>query len=199
MPNSLSNPTAANTTKSSNLYSSAQKRIAPKIPEALSTSRLTDDSSQSDHFSNFLIPVDQVRWLYKEEKKASTRSTSPSNSNGTNGTSSANGAAISYANTLSSASGAVSPGVIDPSIDPNISLNLGEPTTSSSSSSNKWQPFNKWDSYSLEMEYRERMTLKNPCEARLIQVLNNLYEVDLNKRRCTPIYWENGKFSFSSI
>jgi hypothetical protein len=47
----------------------------------------------------------------------------------------------------------------------------------------KWTPFNKLDSFNLEQNYRN-----NPLTNK-IQVLDGLYEVNLETRQCKAIYW----------
>ncbi len=67
--------------------------------------------------------------------------------------------------------------------------------------------FNKWDSYNLETEYRRMRASQRVRESSsssgdnpsanddqiLVQVLDNLYEVNLITRRCAPIYLKFGK------
>lgn len=55
----------------------------------------------------------------------------------------------------------------------------------------KWICFNKLDSYNLETEYRQSKS--NRTKPNLIQVLEGLYEVNLVKHICYPIYWEGDK------
>ncbi len=51
----------------------------------------------------------------------------------------------------------------------------------------KWTPFNKFDSFNLEKNYQ------NKC-ANLIQVLDNLYEVNLETKQCNAIYWKGNVY-----
>ena len=51
----------------------------------------------------------------------------------------------------------------------------------------KWTPFNKFDSFNLEKNYR------NKC-SNLIQVLDGLYEVNLETKQCNAIYWKGNVY-----
>ena len=62
----------------------------------------------------------------------------------------------------------------------------------------KWIMFNKLDSFNLEVEYRSMQTQADASEPKLVQVLDDLYEVNLTTRKCYAIYWK-GKSSDSWI
>jgi hypothetical protein len=61
-------------------------------------------------------------------------------------------------------------------------------------SSKKWYMFNKWDSYNIEVEYRDMLSRKHlnvASEPKLVQVLDGLYEVNLGVKKCFSIYWKS--------
>lgn len=62
------------------------------------------------------------------------------------------------------------------------------------SSNKKWLYFNKLDSCNLEVEYRNIQAKKvnniPMQEPHLVQVLENLYEVNLKTKKSTAIYWK---------
>ena len=61
----------------------------------------------------------------------------------------------------------------------------------------KWQPFSKSDSYKLEAKYRSVVSNDSVNEHnRFVQVLDDIYEVNLTTRKCYAIYWK-GKRTFS--
>ena len=198
--------------------------MAPRIPaEPVSVDRKLADklNEDLDQQNNFFIPIEQVRWFYKEEKSKHA-STSGANATATTSTTTTAGisggssiAATNNSNSLAnlqnvafSASAniaSVLSTTASSPVDDLINSPFAEaaaaaqsPTTTTSSNSKNWQTFNKWDSYNLEVEYREMMTLSKKSSSayennKLVQVLNNLYEVDLIKKRCSPIYWDSGK------
>lgn len=59
--------------------------------------------------------------------------------------------------------------------------------------------FSKWDSINLETEYRKMVWSRKNRQSEhdeepvLVQVQNNLYEVNLQTRKCYPIYLKCGK------
>jgi len=50
----------------------------------------------------------------------------------------------------------------------------------------KWTPFNKLDSFNLEKNYQN---YQNDSLTNVIQVLDGLYEANLQTRKCKAIYW----------
>jgi hypothetical protein len=73
------------------------------------------------------------------------------------------------------------------------SENSSNLVTNSDDTSNRWLTFNKMDSTSLEVEYRSfqsRKLFDSNSQPNLIQVFEDLYEVDLLKKKCQAIYWK---------
>ena len=74
-------------------------------------------------------------------------------------------------------------------------------------SDKKWIQFSGYDSLCIEQKYEELSAaemdaariseIKNP--ETLVDVRNGLYEVDVTKRRCTPIYWTPTNAGISSF
>lgn len=58
--------------------------------------------------------------------------------------------------------------------------------------SSTWTTFNGLDSLNLEIEYLlfKKSNYDNTYKCQPVQVLNRLFEVDINERICKPIYWE---------
>ncbi len=60
----------------------------------------------------------------------------------------------------------------------------------------------QYDSFNLETEYRELLLGKHlmhqtpDATSRTVQVLDGLYEVDLNTKKCYSIYWKSRIMSF---
>ena len=167
-------------------------------------SRHSSEASLMTHFDKFFISVDKVRWFYNKNKTSSQQQQSSSSSNQNNATTisgvnwSAQGVSIGRASSPTEAL----QNVIDSASE---SSNLDDPTAvgekqSKDTTQNKWLPFSKHDSTQLELEYREMIVnSKRGADLKLVQVLNNLYEVDLNKKRCSAIYWDSGLFSLLSF
>ena len=61
----------------------------------------------------------------------------------------------------------------------------------------KWISFNRLDSFNLEFEYISFNISKS--KPNLVQVLDGLYEVNVETRECNPIYWNGSKNIFSFI
>lgn len=79
--------------------------------------------------------------------------------------------------------------------------------------SKKWEMFKKWDSINLETEYRRMIIARkqnklqqtnrtgqseepvsaSAATAAVVQVLDNMYEVNLDTRKCYPIYQKCGR------
>ena len=57
--------------------------------------------------------------------------------------------------------------------------------------------FSKWDSINLELEYRDvatrRSSNNSQTDPKLVQVLDNLFEVNMLTKKCYPIYWKQTK------
>lgn len=150
----------------------AAKRLAPKPPSAA-----IRPVNEADLINNeFLIPVEHVRWFYKAEKdkhNSNTNQVSASSSD-------------TKANTESD-------------MNNNTNGDAAPPIGSKIKTVKNWVIFNKWDSINLETEYR-KMTIARRLsrdnvdnEEVLVQVLDNLYEVNLQTRKCYPIYLKTGK------
>jgi hypothetical protein len=58
------------------------------------------------------------------------------------------------------------------------------------SNSTKWTPFKGYDSINLELEFRRN---ESPQNYETVQVLDSMYEVDIQSRKYYPIYWD-GKY-----
>lgn len=72
--------------------------------------------------------------------------------------------------------------------------------------SKKWIPFIGYDSLRIECKYREmRLSLSRKilnedsvCDE-LINVLDGLYEVDVMKMKCLPIYWSSSGMTYHTL
>lgn len=58
--------------------------------------------------------------------------------------------------------------------------------------SKKWISFNGYDSIRIEMKYLRLLKYSDKAEDdfKPLVVRDNLYEVDVAKKQCYPIYWE---------
>jgi len=122
------------------------KRRLPKIPDKLIPNNDTVFLRQTSNSNpiNFLIDIDDVRWLYKLENLEANSS----------------------------------------NFVPNVSMD---------DTADKWLFFNKLDSTSLEVEYRSfqsRKSFDSKSQPNLVQVLDDLYEVNLLTKKCQTIYWK---------
>lgn len=63
------------------------------------------------------------------------------------------------------------------------------------SNTTKWTPFKGYDSISLELEFRRNESSQN---YETVQILDNLYEANIQLRKYYPIYWD-GKFHGSFL
>jgi hypothetical protein len=204
------------------------KRQAPKIPEEiLRANSNREKSSEQDRMQNFYINIENVRWFYKNDKEpqsnpslnqtssyslaslnyASLMSTSGSfyNLSGETITKTPSASNLNSPNNETGPTASTSTNDINNNSN-NQALSATITTSNATSnsrstihSSKKWQMFNKWDSYNLEVEYRKMLNktqLKienNDCQPNLVQVLDRLFEVNLTTKKCYPIYWKSMK------
>jgi hypothetical protein len=173
-----------------------EKRLAPKLPEnkpVVKNNSFFVITDNVDKNKNFYIYIDHVKWYYKGDKKSkgsknqTAQSTTSSATILTKQTDSFSGSnEINISTSGYSASNDVN------DLNNNI-FNTNRPNIHNISSK-KWFEFNKYDSYNLELEYRDMMTKKN-CNVSIpskpVQVLENLYEVNLETKKCYSIYWKS--------
>lgn len=159
-----------------------EKPVAPKRPDPPKQLLKLEEK----HL-NFYIEIDQVRWFYRGDKVSTTGPNTPS--------------AVSQTSlpNVQSSSNLVTPEQSVHSINEN-DINNNNNNNSNMSSVNlnpkKWYKFSKIDSYNLEIEHRDMMSKKMHnlnSEVNLVPVLNNLYEVNLETKKCYPIYWKSPK------
>ncbi|CAF0849369.1 unnamed protein product [Brachionus calyciflorus] len=158
------------------------KRIAPKIPPK-------NDENKS---INFYIDIDQVRWFYKGDKDSY---------NGTGLNTPNTNMSTTSLPTVQSSSNLLTPdqssqNLTENDINNNSNNNNNSCPSNINITSKKWHMFSKIDSYNLEIEYRDMMSKKHlniHTESNLVQVLNDLYEVNLETKKCYPIYWKVSK------
>lgn len=155
-----------------------EKRIAPKRPEEPKINTRNDENK----LNNFYIEIEQVGWFYKGDKEPNQTTIIPNN-----GSSSTSLPSVQSASNL---------------LDQTPNENDINNNNNNSNLSNinvtrkKWHMFTKSECRSLELEYRDMMSKKHlnvQCETKLVQVLNNLYEVNLETKKCYPIYWKSSK------
>ena len=183
------------------------KRIAPKRPDEISieikkevttptsasstpsTIDSTPDIANNNKLNNFFIDIESVRWFYKGDKESS---------NSTN-----NLIPVQSSSNLLNENNSNNENAPLPN-DFNNNINGNNPTGSGNNtggglnvhhiSSKKWYMFNKWDSYNIEVEYRDMLSKKQTntgAEPKLVQVLDGLYEVNLSVKKCFSIYWKS--------
>jgi hypothetical protein len=175
-----------------------EKRLAPKLPEnkPVVKNSFFVINDNVDKSKNFYIYVDHVKWYYKGDKKSknskyqaaqSLTSSSTLLTNQTDNLTSSNDININVSSY--SASNDIN------DLNNNI-FNTNRPNIHNISSK-KWFEFNKYDSYNLELEYRDMMTKRNlniSVSSKPVQVLENLYEVNLETKKCYSIYWKSINF-----
>jgi len=171
------------------------KRQAPKRPDQIQLAE-TPQEEKDKKCVNFFIPIENVRWFYKGDKEAGM-SNNQANTSSTADSSLTNESNLKSDNSSSSANlAALSAATSDINNNANASLNVHH------ISSKKWYMFNKWDSYNLESEYRDmiikkQMNVSSADESKLVQVLDNLYEVNIVTKKCNPIYWKGRNLSIT--
>ena len=171
--------------KTQKILPKTPKRIAPKLPveteiyvgnyiepkkNNLSSTNSNDyqQASSNNQINNFFINFESVGWFFKKDPRVNSE-----NSQSTS--------------------------VADEVNENNNSSSTTNNTNNTASTTNnkKWVMFSKWDAYNLEAEYRDMMSKKQSnnsnTEPKLVQVLDNLYEVNLATRKCYAIYWRNGR------
>ncbi len=156
-------------------------RILPKIPDhSVETSPLIkslpprQDSTSSSTEQNFFIPIDQVGWFYKKEALDTT---------GLKANSSTASNMDEYEET-----GGIGGGQV------NQDGSSVSTASNNNNNSKKWHTFNKIDSVNLELGYR--CMLNEKLTEKLVQVLDDLYEVNLSSKKCYAVYWK-GRRTFS--
>lgn len=157
-----------------------EKRMAPKRPEEPKITLKIDENK----LNNFFIDIDQVGWFFKGDKEPNQTATIPNN-----GTS-----ATSLPSVQSSSN------LLDQAPNENDINNNNNNNSNNLSNINvtrkKWHMFTKAECKGLELEYRDMISKKHlniQCEPKLVPVLNNLYEVNLETKKCYPIYWKSSK------
>jgi hypothetical protein len=169
------------------------KRQAPKRPDQIQLAETSQEEKEKKCI-NFFIPIENVRWFYKGDKESGSSNNQANTSNTSDSTNDSN---LKSENSSSNANlAALSAVSNDINNNANASLNVHH------ISSKKWYMFNKWDSYNLESEYRDMITKKQmnistADEPKLVQVLDNLYEVNLATKKCNPIYWKGRNLSIT--
>lgn len=165
------------------------KRLAPKAPDETRVSSKIEETFTSNKSINFYIDIDQVRWFHKGDKDTGV---SPGPNTPVNGASST--ASLLPTNQSSSNLLNTEREAIDNDINNNNNSNTC--TGNINTTSKKWHMFSKMDSYNLELEYRDMMSRRQlglQSEPNVVQVLNDLYEVNLETKKCYPIYWKVAK------
>lgn len=187
------------------------KRIAPKRPDEISieikkevttptsasstpstidsTPDITNNNNNNNSkLNNFFIDIESVRWFYKGDKESSnsTNNLIPVQSSS------------NLLNENNSNENAPVPNDFNNNINGNNPAGSGNNTGGGINvhhiSSKKWYMFNKWDSYNIEVEYRDMLSKKQSnigAEPKLVQVLDGLYEVNLSVKKCFSIYWKS--------
>jgi hypothetical protein len=172
------------------------KRQAPKISDATTLKGSVASNVSETTSLNMLqfIDIDQVRWFYKKHKDLTTSSSSNNINKQNDSINSPSTEATPRTATPDRESvRSTSPFSNDNTSDIKNIPNIDHSTIIQSS---EWSIFNKLDSFNLEMEYRAVQQIKqekstnNNSERKLIQVLDNLYEVNLQTKVCLPIYWK---------
>ena len=152
-------------------------RILPRIPDKYLNSENKNSIAPKEELTtaelNFYIPIDNVGWFYKKDQEINALKAQ--NSCPTN---------LDELNSI-------------PTNETNLNSNNSN-SNPNVSSNKKWIMFNKLDSFNLEVEYRSMQTQADASEPKLVQVLDDLYEVNLTTRKCYAIYWK-GKSSDSWI
>lgn len=198
-------PIESNTTNSeTKVYSNimkfrnkAAKRIAPIRPDLLENcfnkqetiTTKCEPAKASTNGDNFLIDVESVRWFYKieKEKDQSQTSTSASSSGEGKNRSSTQSMSIQLNYDINNNNSESNLQSLD---EPNGGANKNMYLKNVVIEDKKWHMFNRWDSISLETEYRQMVVNRreNSAEPVLVQVMDNLFEVNLCTRKCQPIY-----------
>ena len=175
------------------------------------------NTQQYSAIDDYFIDIKQVRWFYKADKKkqatetssstsssSSSNETTPSSSSidGNEFTSSENSSFsdtidTSYGSATESSSSSAAAAAAE-AADDNYGLNLHHIST------RRWIPFSKYDSFRLEVAFRHRRanptntnqatsatTTTTTSTSHLIQVLGDLYEVNLDTQKCYSIYWKS--------
>ncbi|RNA34162.1 phospholipase DDHD1 [Brachionus plicatilis] len=160
------------------------KPIAPKRPDPPKQALKLEDKQ-----INFFIEIGQVRWFYKGDKDSTAN----------NGLSTPTGVSQTSLPSIQSSSNMINPDQSSHTLNEN-DINNNNNNNSNMSSVNlntkKWYKFSKVDSFNLEIEYRDMISkkvLNANSEVNFVQVLNNLYEVNLESKKCYPIYWKAAK------
>ena len=178
---------------------------------APTSAKVVEQQQQDNKTPNFFVDINRVRWFYKADKKSAVSLLLQSQMSTQSSSSSVVGAAEPQTPTpLIAASGSQSnlqtsmlvgdesPSVLDVTDASSAAAIINEHNNSVVNihhiSSKKWIEFNKLDSFNLETEYREtlgRKHLNYSSESKTVQVLDDLYEVDLETKKCYSIYWKS--------
>jgi hypothetical protein len=163
------------------------KRIAPKRPDPppLSSNSTSNESisvqipktinTQESQSVNYFIEMDQVRWFFKEDKDKDKEKEQPHSLSHN----------VNYFNSIST------PNLANLNNNNNNQIDMDPTQGVHATTLNKWHKFSKIDSKNLEVAYRDMLTNKTSNELpRLVQVKENLYEVNLQTRKCYAIYWK---------
>lgn len=163
------------------------KRMAPKRPNDLVIEKLQKTPTIDENKPvNFYIDVDQVSWFYRGDKES-----------GVNQPTSAMSTTSLHTNLSSSNLTNEQPQQnINETNNNDINNNNNTCPGSINLTSKKWHMFSKVDSFNIELEYRDMISKKQinfVSEPKLVPVLEDLFEVNLNTKKCYSIYWKVAK------
>lgn len=132
---------------------------------------------KSENEQSYYINIDHIGWYYKKDQISSDLKTQTSQSSN-----------LDELNFMTEEKNlaSTSPQVNEP----------GATNSNNTVSNKKWIQFNKHDTANLEQKHRQIFNEKKSTEPKLVQVLDDLYEVNLTTKKCYAIYWK-GRRTFS--
>lgn len=135
------------------------------------------DSSETEQ--NFFIQIDNVGWFYKKDQVNQDSS----------GAFKSQSSLPAHLDEYTSGDEKIQNSQNSGQSSGNLESTANASKETNQVSNKKWNLFGKIDSTNLELKYRALLNEKSG-EPKLVQVLDNLYEVNLTTKKCYAIYWK---------